>query len=233
MVNLNEVIATILSDLALARVQADIESIKIAETYANDPLLKNLSIPRMRLRSVSISLPVAIDKVDERKIAESKKPISRNELLQVTQNSFENTISKRKLSMSRNDSDKIKKSLGRKIILVEKELPWIMNDAVTLSNVISNEVGNKLEDVRVAEGKKLTSVELRETIDEIKLDLKRGISNLRRPPNLEVSVNTGELKNMSPKETLAGFNLTIDEDGMEWSTWESNSGVVKKQLVPE
>ena len=49
----------------MARVQADLEAVRIAELYANHPLLKHMPVPRFRLPSVHLDIPVLIRGEDE------------------------------------------------------------------------------------------------------------------------------------------------------------------------
>ncbi|HMO63600.1 MAG TPA: hypothetical protein PKC39_16050 [Ferruginibacter sp.] len=81
MVALDEYLGKLVSSLSRARVLADIESAKIAQTYAENNLLKHFSIPRMRIVDVELTIPVAVcdllieDKrkirfIDKRKVAD-------------------------------------------------------------------------------------------------------------------------------------------------------------------
>lgn len=60
---LGDVLGAMLADVARARVQADVESLRIAETYARDPLLKHLPVPRFRMPDLVVDLPVLVDGV--------------------------------------------------------------------------------------------------------------------------------------------------------------------------
>src|SRR5262245_65883643 len=56
----SDVIAALVASLASARSVADTEALRIAHRYRQDELLKGLPVPRLRLRKVSISLPVIL-----------------------------------------------------------------------------------------------------------------------------------------------------------------------------
>src|SRR5260370_24658169 len=64
MPRLGEVLAALLSDAAQARVRADLETIRIAEAYSRDPLLKNLPVPRFRLPDITVDVPLLISQVE-------------------------------------------------------------------------------------------------------------------------------------------------------------------------
>ncbi|MCX7877774.1 MAG: hypothetical protein N2510_03935, partial [Ignavibacteria bacterium] len=42
---------------------SDLQTLKIAEEYAKHPLLKNFSIPRMKIEDVEMTIPLAIDSI--------------------------------------------------------------------------------------------------------------------------------------------------------------------------
>jgi len=65
MPNLGDFIGQLISELLIARAQADLESLRIAEMYKSDNILKHFSIPRFRLPTVNLDIPVAITKVGE------------------------------------------------------------------------------------------------------------------------------------------------------------------------
>lgn len=60
MPTLGDVIGGFLSDVAQARVRADLEAVKIAQIYSADPILRHLSVPRVRLPEVIIDIPVVV-----------------------------------------------------------------------------------------------------------------------------------------------------------------------------
>ncbi|WP_157073180.1 hypothetical protein [Kribbia dieselivorans] len=49
-----------MSAVAQARASADLEAVRIAQAYSADPLLKHLSVPRVRLPEVTVDLPMLI-----------------------------------------------------------------------------------------------------------------------------------------------------------------------------
>lgn len=71
---LSEVIGSLVSSVAHARSVADAEALRIAHRYHQHELLKGLPIPRLRIRKVSISLPVILTELEEGKAAVSNNP---------------------------------------------------------------------------------------------------------------------------------------------------------------
>ena len=62
---LGDVIGAMLADVARARMRADVEAMRIADTYSRDPLLKYLSIPRFKMPELVVDLPVLVTGVDD------------------------------------------------------------------------------------------------------------------------------------------------------------------------
>ena len=64
---LGDFLGHLTSEITLARVQADLETARVAELYATHPLLKHMPVPRFRLPTVNVTVPVAIQQMDEAK----------------------------------------------------------------------------------------------------------------------------------------------------------------------
>ncbi len=61
MVKLNEVLGALMADLAEARHLADQQTVRLARSYRKDPVLKCMSVPRIRIPEVVVELPIMID----------------------------------------------------------------------------------------------------------------------------------------------------------------------------
>ena len=66
MIELSRFLGELVSSISNARVQSDIQSVKIAEEYAKNNLLQHFSVPRMRVDKVELNIPVAVDKLLEK-----------------------------------------------------------------------------------------------------------------------------------------------------------------------
>ena len=61
MTNLGDYLGQLMSEVVIARVHADLESVRVAELYASHPLLRHMPIPRVRLPEIQMEVPVVID----------------------------------------------------------------------------------------------------------------------------------------------------------------------------
>lgn len=58
MPKLNEYLGGIVSEIANSRKMADLQTLQIAKEYAQDEMLKNFSIPRMKIGTVDLTIPL-------------------------------------------------------------------------------------------------------------------------------------------------------------------------------
>lgn len=58
MAKLSDVLGSLLADLAAARHCADQETVRLAKLYREDPILRTMSVPRIRMPEVIVELPV-------------------------------------------------------------------------------------------------------------------------------------------------------------------------------
>lgn len=65
MPRLGDFLGLLMSEVTIARAQADAEAVRVAEAYASDELLKHMPIPHFRLSSVKMKLALPISDVDE------------------------------------------------------------------------------------------------------------------------------------------------------------------------
>lgn len=60
MPSLGEFVGALLADAAQARIRADVEMVRLAEVYNQDPYLRNLPVPRFRLPEITVDVPLLI-----------------------------------------------------------------------------------------------------------------------------------------------------------------------------
>lgn len=63
-VELGSLLGAVLAEVTRARLAADLETVRMADIYAGDALLKQLPIPRFRLPNVEVEVPVVLDEVE-------------------------------------------------------------------------------------------------------------------------------------------------------------------------
>lgn len=66
MPKLDDYIGSLVSSITNARVMSDVQTVKVAEEYAKHNLLKHFSIPRMRIDDIEMTIPIALDEINEK-----------------------------------------------------------------------------------------------------------------------------------------------------------------------
>jgi len=233
---LGDYIGNLLSEITTARVQADIEAVRVAELYASHPLLKHIPVPHFRLPTVTLDVPVAIKEIEE--MGKAPAPASAVVLRSIRKN-FEQVISSRIRQSGIKLSDVQAKNLRRDVSLkfanfkqpsgVPLSMTHIADELVfTTANVLrpSLEGPEEKED-----RSKLERIEKLES--ELKTELYMEFSKFLKAPNrLNVAITTAELREAGSSEVMANIHLSITEDAFEWSVIESD-GKPRSRLVPE
>lgn len=229
---LGDYLGHIMSEITIARFQADLEAIRVAELYASHPLLRHLPVPHFRLPTMTLDVPVVIKGMEEAKKGESPRG---GVGLPAVRKSFD-----RLLALHLNSTD-IKLSATEK-----KELDQALNQtiarlvlppdvSISVMHIADELVLTVIKALGHAERKGGTaeSAQLAKFSDGLKAAVRLEFLNLRKaPPRLLVQVTTAELREAGPKELLTYLHLSISEEAFEWTVIESQ-GKSHDRLVPE
>lgn len=252
MVKLGDYVGLILSEMTRARAQADVETLKLAELYATNKTLRNFAVPRVRLQNVEITTPVVIDKQDESALEAYNKPVKISEVRAVVDNAIATNLERNNIRLSPAETSAVKKSIDERSGVVARRFAPVSAQPVTargpqptteetisladtknIADEYSVQVNlhlKRLKDTQPA----YKNIDVDKISAEVKTELRSRIANLRPPPpRLEVLVNTAQIKETAAKELVTYVKFTITEDSMEWSEYQSSTGEVREQLVPE
>lgn len=87
MILLKDYIGKIYKEITNAKVQSDIETLVIANEYANNPMLKHFSVPNIRIKNMELTIPVAVDATQT-----TTRDYTEREIKDVYMNAFESTF---------------------------------------------------------------------------------------------------------------------------------------------
>jgi len=223
---LGDYLGRLISELCLARVQSDIESLRVAELYASEPLLRSFPVPRFRLPTVTLDVPVVIKHMEE----SSAAPINRSELVKKAIEAVASAVQREGERVSPADERLVR-------VAVERALERVQSESLPTAGV------KRLAD----EATKAATAALRPSLGRLSGEpeqWKRFQEGMRRamlvafiplrsdPSRLEVLVTTAEVREAGPRELLAQLRLSISEDAMEWTMVERDGGT-QDLLVPE
>ena len=230
MVNLGDYVGKLLSEVTKARVQADIEAVRIAELYASDPLLKNFPVPRVRLPKVDIEAPVIITDVDDessssRRInAETLEPIYREAVL--------GSLKARNIKLDQRDQLVLDRRMKATLIKIDKEPEQgVSNRAITKK--VTEETVTGLKSLA-----RLKRTVNEDQFKEISLDIQKVIDKeLVKIPTvssdrIKISPLTASVKAIGDKEKVTTIKMSIVEEGVEWVSI-GEDGTEEKTLVME
>jgi hypothetical protein len=224
---LGDYLGALLSEVTNARLLADLETARIAQLYASHPLLQHMPVPRFRLPTVSIDLPVAVEGQDQPPVAPQATQLAaiRQALDtivagQLSQGGLHLTPSRQKrLGHDLNDLfDRLQAATAG---FSAADVTKALGDAVAL-----------VVDAIKASGPDSTSLD---PSIESSLLQQFGVEFLKLqppPPRVQVMVVTSQLKDIAPPLTLTRIQLTISEEGVEWNQTNPDDAS-SKTLLPE
>ena len=229
---LGDYLGQLLSEISIARMQADLETVRLAELYAAHSLLRTMPVPHMRLPDVELEIPVLIKASEEPRAGESARG---GATLADMGRKFDEVlaayISKAGVAPSAADRKKLRAALDERLSL--HGLPTDVS--VDVHRVADDLTSTALR--AIAEFRP-TSVTAEPAIPpplaaELKDTIRLEFLKLRTPPpRLTVLVTSAEIREAATAENLTRLRLKVSEEGLEWTTIESE-GIRRDRLVPE
>lgn len=249
---LGDYIGHLLSEVTNARVQGDLESVRIAEIYATHPLLRNMPVPHFRLPKVDLDVPIAIAGME---VTEDEE--TTNRVISNMRESFDRAVSfharSARITLSDESKTKLKKELDKKSDELKRQGPKKQKEKQKTKSVRGEEEAGKplsvttitdeFIDVTIKALEPLVEGEKDgpERLQKMKNDLKKAAfmefsKYLHENTRLNVSTTSKELKEVGqgvePRNILVNIRLSITEEAFEWSVVESE-GETQELLVPE
>lgn len=231
MVKLGDYLGSLLSEVTIARVQADIQAARIAEIYSNDPLLKRFPIPRVRLPNVEISVPIVISEVEEsERETFARETIKPEKLIPLAERIAIEELKEHNITLKRTEAVSFNKELKTRTNVISRIGERTVSIG-SVSNAVSKEVTSIIKEVPSIK-KSLPEEELKIVKERINLRIKEELIKTRvEPPRVKISPLTSQIKESGPANTSV-FKLSISEDAVEWSSVEED-GETRDILIPE
>jgi hypothetical protein len=230
MAYLGDFLGHLLSEITMARVQADLEAVRVAELYAGHPLLKTLPVPHFRLPTLTLDVPVAVKSIDEVQPGASPRggvalPRLRERFKQVLDAHLESAD----VSLSPAERTRLDEALDE---AVPGKISYVSTSVLHLADEM---VWTTMSELRQTRRIKSTadSARLEKLANDLKADTRAEFLSLREaPPRLSVLATSAELKEAGPSHVLVNLHLSVSEEALEWSIVESQ-GKSNARLVPE
>ena len=225
---LGDFIGQIAAEMTIARMQADLEAVRVAELYASHPLLRNMPVPHFRLPDISIEIPVVIKQTETAAPGESPRGSPNlTELKKIFLKTVSEKLLKDQIRLSTTDKDALNASIEERVqsLKLPAEIAvGVSHVAHDLADLVSEKISERIPmDV---EKKNKFRNELKELARSAFLKV------LKPPPRLEALVKTSEVREAGAGEIVTRIQLKLSEDGFEITTVESD-GVLRERLIPE
>jgi hypothetical protein len=242
MVTLKDYLGALVTGINQARVLADIDSANIAHAYADDQLLRNFPAPRFRASKIEITIPVAIDHLEET-IRKDYQPFEKGE--------FNSLVFSTLQSITKVDSfEGLFSTSLRKTITIQTDLlesglkegrpkDEMLNQfchSISGQYISIVAMQNEKEPDRLARLLGSKKENLQEALAERLAE--RLEPEIREPEKVadmyqaKVIVEASRLKEIRT-ENLVQIKMTLNEEGMEWHTMKDENGEIRSKLLPE
>jgi hypothetical protein len=228
MPKLGEFIGALLSDAVQARVRADLEAIKIAESYSAHELLKHLPVPRFRLPDITVDFPVLVSSVEGTTAKADERPFEKPTRDEV-RNTVRRALTRADVRIRGNAADIVSEAVAERAEHLFKTGPqFLLSPArvsADLASTASEATRVALKDKPLAGGK----------LQELELAAKSSLqalllTKLSQSPHLQVIINSGDIKSHGDQGSIVRVRVTITEDAYEVINRDEGGGFT---LTPE
>jgi hypothetical protein len=210
MADLGDYLGHILCEVARARVMADMEAIRTAKIYVADDskLLRNFPVPRMRLPTVEISVPVMINDIPEGYM--EKTDVDGSLLGKMLADELGPALKKQDLHIAVSEINKIIKADPN---LSKGQINMGLADTLSL----------KLHDHTRLISKKRGAAALPtsgETFEAISATIRESVKKVlseipRQPMGIAIESRTSSVREVKDPQLLFNIKLTITEEALD------------------
>lgn len=239
MATLQAYLSGILSEISEARAASDYKSAQIAEGYLKDKILKGYSVPRMRIDSVEIDAPLAIDSIEEGNLINQNIDIAEttNAVYENLCNEFSLTQTDVSTLQTSGIEATIKREISTKLanlFVSEDGESTTKDDDTTIINVISACASIIVVNFKNSVEKSITLASTI-SVDDIAKKLTRQLCDVfiaKDLTEIKIVAEASKLKDISEK-SIFHIKMNIVENGMEWAISQNHNGDVDAKLIPE
>lgn len=226
MPGLADYLGALLSEVANARLQADLETSRIAQLYAAHPLLQRMPVPRFRLPTVTLELPLAVEAVEA---GRPPAPVAADVTL--VRGAVDAVIDQELAAHGIRLSPSGRKRMAADLDALFVSLSDSMPGPVDLSRSTDAIVAAVASAIRAVPAAKPSYDAALESI--LRRRLAAELLRLQPPlPRVEVLVTAAQLRDVAPPSVLTRVRLAISEEGVEW-TQTNPDDATTRTLVPE
>lgn len=225
MPRLGDFIGALLSDATQARVRADLEALKIAETYSAHELLKHLPVPRFRMPDITVDFPVLVESLDLGPAGgKPAEPPTRDDIGKLVRG----VLSEADVSLAPAARDKVTTALVQRARVLFEPAPGRVLLPARASGELSGILVQSVRDETDGslDGAKAQELAMRSRSAFAALIVAR----LARSPSLQVATTSSGIKAHGDNGSVMHIRLAISEDAYEVVERDEGGGYT---LTPE
>ncbi|MDQ1098415.1 MULTISPECIES: hypothetical protein [Chryseobacterium] len=226
MPTLNEYLGGIVSEIASARKMADLQTIQIAREYAKDELLKNFSVPRMKIGTVDLTIPFA--RAGSLPILQLRD-FAYDEITKVFKTNYDPSDREADLQLKKSLID-LESEYDEIIDTLSQEIKTVNPRYAKYFGNIANRIVEICESLPNIYWKETNIETLRESM--LNRTIYEAKKIIEKTPDNDVIVEASKLMELDAK-CLIYAKMSISESGMEWSRYEDIDGNIVETLIPE
>jgi hypothetical protein len=223
---LGDYLGQLVSEITIARMHADLEAVRIAELYADHPLLRHMPIPRFRLPEIQLDVPVVIERMDEPSEGSSARG---GATIRELRKSFDAALASQmraaRTRLKAEQRAELTRFLDEATARLERPAE-VAIDVNRVADTLSKTATESLTQLLGPEKTQGIVANLRDTARSWLLRAQPA------PPRLYAVVTTQELREAGPEENLTRIRLKVSEEALEWTQIELD-GQTQNRLVPE
>ena len=232
MPNLGDFVGQLLSEMSIARLQADLETLRLADIYAAHPLLKTMAVPRVRMPEVEIDVPLLVDTTGETAQGQGARGGVEPEAAgRAFGKAVDAKLSDAGITLAAVDRSRL-----------QKEVVEAAKGTATPGNVSAGvrPAGEAMAAaaMRVIESRSQTRISARGELPDGFSSALAGaardalLQTQSPPPRLGVIATSAAIQEASKSDAIVRFHLKLAEQGMEWTTIGGEQDP-RDTLVPE
>ncbi len=231
MSDLNEVLGHLLCEITRARVAADMEAVRIAKQYADDPdgLLRHFPVPRMRMPDLEVTMPVIVSFMPRGYMARVSPELMASSLFK----NLKGALQEQKISVGLAE---IKKLIAADPNLREGVLSAELAEG--LSEGLAGYAGKLVAKGAAPPSAAESARRLKAIGDIIRKEVGRTLEGLpQKPVGIAVDARSQQIKELGLPGLCLNLKLSIKEDGLEMLFEDGEEGRKEppalKSLGPE
>lgn len=224
MPKLGEFIGALLADAVQARLQADLEVVKLAELYSRHELLQHLPVPRFRLPDITVDVPVLITAVDS--VGTDGRSLDEPSATEIRK-AVTAGLREASIRLPRGESARIQTATVERAAVLFTENPKALLTPARVARALSEAVVEEVKGVVDERGADRLEALGDATRSSMIVML---LTKLPQSPSLQVAVTAEEIRGHDHDDSLVHLKFTMLEDAYEVVAREDGEGYF---LTPE